>query len=215
MQRSSILLLPAVLLVVTGCRFWLPKTAVNPDPNHTHADIAMWVEGVKIDFSGARYMTTEAEEEAAPIGSVKKYMHLHDGNEHVVHRHKPALTIGAFFQSIGFPMTKDCLTLDSYQYGTLDSAWKKDFAIKPRLCTNGKFHWIMVVNGKQMSMDPGFVFKDGDKILLLYTAGDSWQQQWMAMTDDACRYSKTCPQRGPAPTESCIADPEVPCKEVK
>ena len=31
------------------------------------------------------------------------------------------------------------------------------------------------------------------------------------MTDDACKYSKTCPWRGEPPAESCIADPAVPC----
>ena len=52
-----------------------------------------------------------------------------------------------------------------------------------------------------------------NKTLILTTSAGSAQvlDQVEQLTDDACRYSKTCPWRGDPPAENCIADPAVPC----
>jgi len=70
------------------------------------------------------------------------------------------------------------------------------------------------VNGKEkVPFDPNYVFADGDNILLTYGAdATEVKHELSLMTNDACRYSLTCPWRGKAPTESCVADPTVPCK---
>lgn len=200
----------------------------NPDPNHTHADFAVWVNGEMLDFSDARYMSTvpvamgipfvdsafahngvdDGHEEVIPG---REYLHLHDGNGHVIHRHKPGLTVGDFFASIGLPMTDQCLALDDFQFGKLDKGWVESFAVEPKLCTNGKFHWMMYVNGTEVPFNPGFVFEDADQILLTYDAADDHSAQIRAMTNDACLFSKLCPWRGEPPTENCLADPAVPC----
>ncbi len=203
-----------MVLLLTACKFWLPATQPNPDPNHTHADYAVWVNGQKLDFSDDRYMSGISTDTGThPTEGPRKYFHEHDGNGDVIHRHKPGLTIGEFFTSLGLTMTKDCLTLDDFQYGKLDAGWKSDFAITKNLCNSGKFHWTMVVNGDERALDPTYVFTDGDQILLTYSAGDQWEGEWATMTDEACLYSQTCPRRGKPPTENCIADPAVPCIE--
>ncbi len=162
--------------------------ALNPDPNHTHADFAVFVDGEKLDFSDEKYMSNEQKH-------LSQYLHLHDGLGSVIHRHKPGLALGEFLSSLGLTMEKDCMTLDSQQ-----------------LCNDGKQRWKMVVNGGERSLDPSYVFKDTDKILLTYGASDTlWENESQQVTDDACLYSKTCPERGEPPTENCIADPTVPC----
>lgn len=191
-----------------------PVSVKNPDPNHTHADFAVWVNGTKLDFSDARYMTGESTQDHThdeSLGPLRKYLHLHDGIGYVMHRHKPGLTIGNFFSTIGFTMTKTCFTLDAFQFSKLDTGWVKSFAITKNLCTNGKFHWMMYVNAKAVPFDPAFSFADGDKILLTYDAADDHSAQLTQMTDGACRYSKTCPWKGAPPAENCISDPTVPC----
>ena len=111
-------------------------------------------------------------------------------------------------------MTGECLTLDDLQYSRLPEGERNSWNWQPKLCNNGKFHWTMVVNGTQAAFDPAYVFSDEDQILLSYSSSDTtWQQQWQKMTDDACRYSLTCPARGTPPKEDCIADPTVPCME--
>lgn len=188
--------------------------AVNPDPNHTHADFAVWVNGQQLDFTDESYMSGEYKEGETPqreANPLRQYLHLHDGIGHVVHRHKPGLTFGDFMGSLGLPMTAECITLDDYQYGLLDEGWKESFAIQPQLCANGKFRWRMFVNGEERPLDPAYEFQDLDKILLVYGAGDMTDAEVLDMTDDACLYSRTCPERGDPPAENCIADPEVPC----
>ena len=59
-----------------------------------------------------------------------------------------------------------------------------------------------------------YVFADEDKILITTAVDDTeLQKELKLLTDDACLYSQTCPERGEPPTENCIADPAVPCIE--
>ncbi len=163
--------------------------AVNPDPNHTHADVALYVNRTKIDLSQEKYMSGKEK-------PLHQFFHLHDGNGDVIHRHKPGIAIGELFSSLGITMTKDCMNIDDGQ----------------EFCADGKTRWRMIVNGGERFLDPSYVFKNTDKILFSYGASDTlWETQWQEMTDDACMYSKTCPERGEPPTENCIADPEIPC----
>ena len=214
-MRRLPLCLPALLVTLSACSYF---TAENPDPNHSHADFAVWVEATKLDFSDAIYMSsaprTDASGQLVPTEIPgRQYLHLHNENGHVMHRHKPGLTLADFFSSIGLKMSKTCLTLDTLQLSKLDAGWKRDFGITKNLCTDGKFHWTMVVNDREMPMNPDYVFADNDKIMLSYSAADIWSGEWAKMTDDACLYSQTCPWRGKPPVEGCIADPTVPCTE--
>ena len=214
---APILLVVAIAVgLAYGIGTLWPPSGENPDPNHAHADFAVWVNGQRLDFSDPQYMSGSShqeEEEAHPHEHLHEYLHLHDGNGHVIHRHKPDLTLGNFFTSIGVEMIAGCLSLDAHQFAALDHGWIADFGRTQKLCTDAKFHWMFVVNGQKSPMDPNFVFADGDKILLTYTAGDAWQEEWKQMTSDACLYSNTCPWRGKPPAENCIADPEVPRRE--
>lgn len=193
------------------------EEAKNPDPNHNHADFAVYIEGRKLDFSDPRYMSTpptesesqsllpslllstayahEGEDEGGHIKG-REYLHLHDGNGSVMHRHKPNLTLGDFFVSIGFHMTEHCFVLEDGS----------------EICPIKGKKWQMFVNGQEMSWNNQYVFQDLDTILLTYGATESQiQEQLSQLTNDACLYSKTCPERGDPPAENCIADPTVPC----
>lgn len=187
----------------------------NPDPNHTHADFAIWVNGVQLDFTDQLYMSEAYDPnngQEIRVDPMRKYLHLHDNIGTVVHRHKPGLTLGEFMASIGNPMDGQCITVDESQYASLDAGWKESFDVQPALCDNGKFRWTMVVNEQQVPFDPTYVFTDEDQVLLSYGASDTaWQEQWDSMTNEACLFSKTCPWRGVPPAENCIADPAVPC----
>lgn len=204
------LLLSLTLTLLTACSFFgfgSREPAVNPDPNHTHADFAIYLEGEKLDFSDTKYMSGLSTDETThdEEGEHKHpYFHLHDRIGHVIHQHKPDLTFGEFLSSLGFTMTAQCLTLDT----------------NVMVCPDGGKRWQMFVNrstgltagGEERPFDPGFTFKDGDRILLTYGASaEIAKEQLSAMTSDACLYSRTCPWRGEPPAENCIADPEVPC----
>lgn len=214
MKRYLPVLIAAVC-IVASIVYGMTREYPNPDPNHTHADFAVWVNGEQLDFSDQRYMSEAYDPnngQEIRVNPLRKYLHLHDGNGHVVHRHKPGLTLGEFMASIGNPMEDGCITLDEQQFGTFDAGWKESLGIQSRLCDAGTFSWKMIVNGTVGTLDPSYVFNDEDQILLSYDANDSaYLDEWKKMTDDACRYSQTCPWRGAPPTENCIADPTVPC----
>lgn len=226
MKKLPIFGLVAVLIGL-GIILWPSKPAVNPDPNHIHADFMVFVNGLALDFSDARYMSApapQADLQLIPSASAhenegeavagREYIHLHDDNGYVIHVHKPGLELEDFFTSIGFTMTDTCLTLDDFQFSKLDAGWVRDFGRTKDLCNDGKFHWTMMLNGETVPMDHHYAFKDLDKILLTYGASDVVEEQFESVTNDACLYSKTCPERGDPPVENCIADPAVPCVEV-
>ena len=126
----------------------------------------------------------------------REYIHLHDRNGTVMHRHKPGLAFGDFFTSIGFALTPDCLTLDTGE----------------SYCSAEAERWQMFINDAERPLDPGYIFADLDRILITYGAtATQIKQHLAALTDDACRYSQACPWRGKPPPENCLSDPEVPC----
>lgn len=178
--------------------------AQNPDPNHTHVDFAVWINGEQVDFSKPEYMSDHVDGEEEPEGEHEDeghkhpYLHLHDGNGHVLHRHKPGLAIGDFFTSIGFTMTESCFTNPDGEAFCNDA-------------DSGQ-QWRMFVNGEEWPMNPAYDFADLDAILLTYGGDDTEMARELdGLPDDACLYSKTCPERGDPPIENCIADPAVPC----
>lgn len=163
------------------------RTSANPDPNHTHADFAVFIDGNRIDFSQEKYMSTDTDPK-------HPFTHVHDGNGNVMHRHKPGVTIGEFFASLNIKLTPDCFTLDTGE----------------QYCTENSKSWKMFVNGQEVPLSPAFEFQDLDQILLTYGSGDT-QKQLRQLSNDACLYSQTCPERGTPPKENCISDPTVPC----
>jgi hypothetical protein len=175
--------------------------AKNPDPNHLHVDIAVWLAGKQKDFSAPQYMTSEAQEDALPSSSPRKYLHFHDGNWHVLHIHKPGQTLGTFLQSLDFRLQD--LGGHSWCVSAMELAAQ---------CEGGAVH--LFINGVERPGNPGmYIFEDTDHVLLTDATTDAdIQRESVNLTDDACLYSKTCPWRGDPPSEKCIADPSVPCR---
>lgn len=198
--------LPAIGLLAAGVAaillFRMPHIPVpNPDPNHTHADFRVMLDGEDVSFTDEFFMTGEStvdhtRDESLP--AMRKFLHLHDGLGHVIHRHKPGLTLQDFFDSISVGFTANCIL---YRSPAID----RDMA-----CSEDA--WRMFVNGQERPFSLNVDFADGDKILITTSKEDAVAREELeTMSDDACRYSKTCPWRGKPPAENCIADPEVPC----
>jgi hypothetical protein len=199
-----------------------PDATLNPDPNHTHADFAVWIQGKQMDFAQWQYMSGEpgthdngdarfiipedAVEQWEAARDEQKYLHkhlhLHDGVGNVIHRHKPGLPILDFLGSIGYRQDGNCIYTDA----------------NVPYCDTDALYWRMFINGEEVKLDESipidlsYAFEDMDQILLTYDATDEdVATQLDAMTDEACLFSKTCPWRGTPPAENCIADPEIPC----
>ncbi len=204
--------IPALIaLIIFACTaIYSRQPRANPDPNHTHADFAIWINGQMADFTDQKYQSEAYDPESGNqvrVDPMRKYLHLHDGNGHVLHRHKPGLTFGEFLESLGIVISKSGLNLCMEIPG------------KQNECENEALHinWVMIVNGERKPFfDIAYDFNDGDKILIELPQTDAedipmvWEH-WGLMTDDACMFSKTCPWRGAPPTENCLADASIPC----
>ena len=178
---KKVILATLVLLLATACE---REYKDNPDPNHTHADFAVWVDGEKVDFSEAKYMSGVSWDEGSHDEADEyhhQHLHLHDEIGDVLHRHKPGLSLQEFFESLDFEFDESRT-------------------------------WRMFVNTHEMELDLSYVFQDMDQILIT-TSSSSAQvlHEMEQLTDEACRYSRTCPWKGAPPAENCVADPEVPC----
>lgn len=197
-------------LILAGCSLAQPAnpdhTAENPDPNHTHADFAVFIRGQEWDFAAAKYQSDHiddsdtAEPEHVEVSDHHKdpYLHLHDGVGTVVHRHKPGLTLLDFFRSLGWTWdaASRCFVPDT---GT-------------PICDSANEKWRLVINGAEQPFELNYAFADLDKLLLSFDSPVADLSGQIAhLTDDACLYSRTCPQRGTPPVENCVADPDVPC----
>ncbi len=205
MMKNCALLLPGLVLVLIGVTLvflFRPHTPVpNPDPNHTHADFLVMLDGVAVDFTDDFFMSGESTEDHTrdrSIPAIRQFLHLHDGLGSVIHRHKPGLTLQAFFDSISVGFTAECILYT-------DPAIDRDTA-----CS--QHPWRMFVNGQERPFSLDFAFDDGDAILITTaTDDDAVRGELTKLGDDACRYSQTCPWKGKPPAENCIADPTVPC----
>jgi hypothetical protein len=196
MKKFAFLVLPLALVACDWMYDDPLRTATNPDPNHTHADFAVYVNGEKLDFSAEELMSgasTDTEHKDAH----HEYLHLHDNNGAVIHRHKPGLTIGEFFASLQVGFEEKCYV----SFAPMADG---------QICDETPFR--LFVNGEEMPFSEDYAFSDLDQILITTADTDKEvQSQLKAMTDEACLYSRTCPQRGDPPVENCIADPNIPC----
>jgi len=104
--------------------------------------------------------------------------HLHDSNGKVVHLHKKDVSLDQLFKSIKLTFPEN----------------------------NGEKILRVIVNGKEVNDLLGYVPQDLDRVLVTY--GDytdtQLKSQINSVTDLACIYSETCPERGKPPTEECV-----------
>ena len=86
-MSRHILLSASLLPLLAACSFFgVREYQPNPDPNHTHADFAIWIEGMQLDFAEDKYMSGLSTDDATHDEESEvhhKYFHLHDNIGHV------------------------------------------------------------------------------------------------------------------------------------
>ena len=172
---------------------------------HAHFDFALFVNGEQFDFSLPKYQThatssaTEEAEEVGPHAEEESDVHLHDGNAKIIHIHRSGVTLAEFFSSLGMDLTDACLTLDTGS----------------PLCTGDAHSLKLFVNGARIENSGTYQPKDLDQVLLSYgPLGDNdLEKQRAGVSDEACIYSETCPERGTPPEEACVGGLGTGCEE--
>jgi len=166
-----------------------PSPLVKETEFHEHFDLGVYVDGQWWDFSQEQYQSSTYD-------YLHEAIHLHDGNGTVVHLHQEGVSLQAFFETLGFELTAECLASE-------DQVWCEDEA-----------HDLQVlVNGQATNHSQSIPLHDLDRILVWYGTLDHPQPIGLMnqVTDEACIYSETCPERGSPPVENCVASADQPC----
>ena len=159
-------------------------------PVHEHADFKVYLNSQEYDFTQEKYQSTDTNE-------LDPDTHLHDGNGEIIHKHKSGITLGYFFETIGMAFTDSCLTLDTGE----------------EFCSDDNATLKFLVNGQSNDQFGAYEFRDEDQILISYgNEGEAViQEQISSVSDQACIYSETCPERGTPPTENCVGGLGTTC----
>lgn len=150
---------------------------------HVHADFLFVINGTKVDL-------TDTEFQSSPEQILHPSLHFHDGVDTMIHRHAEDVTLADFLASLGFTLTNTCITTNT----------------QATYCAEELKQLSLSVNGTEMRDITSYIPQEGDKILLYYsdTSNTSLMPAFESqITDDACLYSGTCPERGEPPFESC------------
>ncbi len=169
-----------------------PAAQSSAELYHIHVNFKVYLEGKPIDFSLAKYQSTDT----APLNP---YVHLHDGNGDVIHFHKQGVTLGDFFSSLGMTFTSTCF----------------DPSMGQNYCNSGDATLKMFVNGKPNTQYGAYVPQDLDRILISFGSESAAQleSQMNSVADTACIYSLKCPERGKPPTETCVGGLGTACTD--
>ena len=157
--------------------------ADNEDEVHVHSDFVLFLGGSKVDLSDDKYQSEGMQ-------VLHAHIHLHDNNDDVIHRHADDVTLADFFTSLGFTLTNDCITSDTGE----------------EFCTNDTEELMVFVNDERIDEPATYVNQEEDQILIYHGNRDdneTIRNLLLEITDKACIYSGTCPERGTAPPESC------------
>ncbi|MDO8556745.1 MAG: hypothetical protein Q7R96_06255 [Nanoarchaeota archaeon] len=150
----------------------IPRDPAVPIEVHDHADFLVVIDNVPFNFSQPQFMSDENH-------SLNPVMHVHGGIGWVMHKHAAGVALNAFFRSVNMSVNNACLVIDGVQQ-----------------CGGVR----LFVNGREVKQVEDYVFADLDHMLIL--VGPSDPAQWLGkVSDDACIYSGTCPERGVAPDE--------------
>lgn len=157
--------------------------ADNDDEVHVHSDFVLYLDGAEIDLTDDKYQSKTEQ-------ILHAHIHLHDNNDEIIHRHDHDITLADFFVSLGFELTNNCITND----------------IGQSFCTTEAEELMVFVNDERIDNPADYVNQEEDRILIYHGSrsdSETITELLLSITDRACIYSGTCPERGTAPPESC------------
>ena len=202
-MKQLLWLLVGLVIGLAGLGFYtkaeIARTIINA-PYHAHADFAVLLDGKRFDFAKHEYMSNEpclvgsifpTADAHGGEGDLSDKVHMHNMNGNVVHVHHQGITWADFFKSIKMELTSSSFT---------DEKGKKAEASDTK-----EFRFMK--NGKDVKDLFSLAIQDQDRVLVSYgdksRSKESTLVEYAQITNDACLYSHSCLERGPAPIEQC------------
>ncbi len=188
-QRTMLIAAAALVLVLAAAYYLMNSEPAAPKPYHTHADFKVYLDGVPLNFSQAKYMSTDN-------ASLDKKVHLHDMDGDIIHHHAKNVTMAYFFRTLNMTYNSTCFVTDA------NASYCDDANETLRMfARHSGGQWQQVADG------PGYVFQDLDQLLITYgPIGSDVSSEEASVTDKACIESQKCPERGNATDLTCAGD---------
>ncbi len=125
--------------------------------DHAHAAIAVFVDGVKINFGLPQFQLSS------------KYIHFEDHNSYLIHKHATNVPLDMLFASFELKVTSDCIILN----------YDESADIKTGMYCNGEDQFLVFyVNGEKYYSDIfQYVPAHNDRILVSFGDGESISKQ--------------------------------------
>lgn len=172
-----------------------------PEPVfHEHADFALFLDTVRFDFAKDEFMSIKPCVARASSWVPTAYAHgldleeavdLHNRDGNVVHVHQQGITWHEFFESLKMGL-EDNLFVDHE-----GNQYKEDET----------FEFYFFVNGERVDTLADREIRDLDQVSISYHSSENPPAfagfEHGMVTNNACLFSSSCPQRGLAPLESC------------
>ncbi len=121
--------------------------------DHAHAAIAVFVDGVQINFGLPQFQLSS------------KYIHFEDHSSYLIHKHATSVPLEMLFASFEMKITSDCIVLN----------YDESTDIKTSKYCNGQDKFLVFyVNGEQYYSDVSrYVLEHNDRILISFGNGES------------------------------------------
>lgn len=153
----------------------------DEDEFHTHADFLVSLNGEIYDFAKEEFMSDG-------INTKHDYVHLHDNNSEIIHYHQENITLGDFFTSLNMSISNESFSTQNQTFST-----------------NQTHIFEVYVNEEKIENPQNYVANDIDQIVFAYyKQNSSIEYLFDNLTDEACIYSRECPERGEPPESSCL-----------
>lgn len=114
---------------------------------HEHAIFEVRLDGARIDFSQSQYQVQS------------RYIHVEGGDGTKLHMHATNVPVGEFFRTVRMNIENNCFVTDAGD----------------RFCEDGERQLRYFVNGTERSSIMDYVFRQNDRILIIY--GNESQEQ--------------------------------------
>ncbi len=152
---------------------------------HWHADFALYIDGTRVPFDDAKYISTEND----PKGDA---VHIHDPRHTVIHVHKEQTTWSEFFTSLKFSLSDP-----SQNFSTSNATLK--LPTGEVLTTTSTKTFKFLVNGVRVDGIAALDISDLDRVLISYGSEtiEQARAQFDTVTDQACIPSELCRDRLP------------------
>ena len=202
----------AIVFLFVGVSATLSAVRSNientPEPAfHEHADFALFLDTVRFDFAKDEFMSIKPCVAKSNSWVPTAYAHgldleeavdLHNRDGNVVHVHQEGVTWHDFFESLKMGL-EDNLFVDHE-----GNQYKED----------DTFEFYFFVNGERVDTLADREIRDLDQVSISYHSNDNPPAfagfEHGMVTNNACLFSGSCPQRGIAPLESCGGPEEKP-----